>query len=65
MIISSSRLRASPSVPSGGLGEYGRVVIPDMEIPSGTPLVYEVDSDLRPIPKEFSPRLIEIPSVPS
>ena len=41
------------------------VVIPDLEIPSGTPLVYEVDADLRPIPKEFSPRLMEIPSVPS
>ena len=29
------------------------VVIPDLEIPSGTPLVYEVDADLRPIPKKF------------
>ena len=52
-IISWSRLRASPPVPSGGLGEDGRVVIPDVEIPSGTTLVYEVDADLRPIPKEL------------
>ena len=40
-------------------------VILGLEIPSGTPLVYEVDADLKPIPNEFSSRLMAIPSVPS
>ena len=40
-------------------------VIPDLEIPRGTPVVYELDADLKPIPNEFSSRLMAIPSVPS
>ena len=40
-------------------------VIPGLEIPIGTPLVYELDADLKPIPNESSSRLMAIPSVPS
>ena len=40
-------------------------VIPGLEMPSGTPLIYEIDADLEPIPNDFSSRLMEIPSVPS
>ena len=29
-------------------------VIPGIEIPSGTPLVYELDADLKPIPNDCS-----------
>ena len=40
-------------------------VIPDLEIPRGTPVVYELDADLKPILNEFLSRLMAIPSVPS
>ena len=40
-------------------------VIPGLEIPGGTPLVYELDADLKQIPNEFSSRLMAVPSVPS
>merc|ERR1739844_253931 len=29
-------------------------VIPGLEIPTGTPLVYELDADLKPIPNELA-----------
>ena len=40
-------------------------VIIDLEIPSGTLLVFEPDTDLEPIPNESSSRLMAIASVPS
>ena len=40
-------------------------VIPDLEIPRGTPVVYELDADLKPIMNEFLSRLMAVPSVPS
>ena len=40
-------------------------VIPDLEIPRGTPVVYELDADLKPVPNEFSSRRMAVPSVPS
>ena len=40
-------------------------VIPGLEMPSGTPLMYEVDADLKANPNEFSSRLMAIPSAPS
>ena len=39
-------------------------VIPGVEIPSDTPLVYELDAGLKPTPNESSSRLMAIPSVP-
>ena len=56
---------ASPSYHLEYLEKMAGVVIPGLEIPCGTLLVYEVDADLRPIPKESSSRLRAIPSVPS
>ena len=41
------------------------IVIPGLEIPGATPLVYGLDADLKPIPNKFSSRLMAIPSVPS
>ena len=40
-------------------------VIPGLEIPVATSLVYGLGTDLKPIPNEFSSRLMAIPSVPS
>ena len=39
-------------------------VIPDLEFPRGTPVVYELDADLKPFLNEFLSRLMAIPSVP-
>ena len=37
-------------------------VLPGMENPIGTPLVYELKADLKPFAKEFSTRLRATPS---
>ena len=39
-------------------------VVPGLEIPIGTPLVYELEADLKPFPNDFSSRLMAVPSVP-
>ena len=36
-------------------------VIPDLEIPRGTPVVYELNADLKTIADKFSQRLMAIP----
>ena len=46
----------------GGIADH---VIADLEIPNGIPLVCDLEADLKPFPKEFSTRLLAIPSVPS
>ena len=40
-------------------------VIPGLEIQVAIPLVYGLDAGLKPIPNEYSSRLMAIPSVPS
>ena len=40
-------------------------VFPGLEIPIGTPLVYELKADLKPFPNEFSTQIMAIPSAPS
>ena len=43
-----------PSVPLEVLGRVAGHVIPDREIPIGTPLAYELDADLKLVAESFS-----------
>ena len=56
------QVRCRSQAGSRGLENKAGVVIPGLEIPSGTPLVYEVEVDLKPFPDDFSSRLMANPS---